>query len=190
MSRPNWFVGFPISGAGWLERAQRGAPSGLATFAAEDLHATVAFLGPVTEASAHAAWTMAKHAARDVVPLTGTLDRLAPMGPPGAWSALSALFGEGHAALAQVIGTLRDPISDAAGARREVREPKPHVTIARPTRRASGAERKAALEWAAEVELGAPRVVVDRLALFTWSEDRTTRRFRIVEEIALVRASV
>jgi len=185
--RPNWFVAFPIPAGPWLEAALATAPPGLRRFRAEDLHATLAFLGLVPEENARAGWEVARAAAASIAPVEATLDRVVAMGSLHRWSALSATFGEGNEALAGAIGAQRDAILEVAGARPDTRAPKPHVTIARPTRHTTVAERQAALAWAQALDLGAPRVRIDRLALYTWSEDRRERLFRIVEEVPLGR---
>lgn len=183
--RPNWFVAFPVPAGPWLDAALSSAPAGLRLFRAEDLHATLAFLGLVTTQDARAAWEVARASAAALAPVEATLDRVVAMGSLHRWSALSALFADGNDALAGAIGAHRDAILAAAGARPDTRAPKPHVTIARPTRRTTSAERQAALEWARALDLGAPRVRIDRLALYTWSEDRRERLFRIAEEAPL-----
>ena len=73
----------------------------------------------------------------------------------------------------------------AAEARRDTRPPLAHVTFARPSRRAALAEQQNALRWAKALELGAPTVRLDKIALYTWSEDRKVTLFRIVQELPL-----
>jgi 2'-5' RNA ligase len=65
---------------------------------------------------------------------------------------------------------------------RDSRPPKPHVTLARPQRRASAEERRQGLAWAARLELGHVQARLDRVALYTWDERRTEHLFRIVAE--------
>jgi 2'-5' RNA ligase len=59
---------------------------------------------------------------------------------------------------------------------------KPHVTIARPRGGATDADRAAGLIWAAQLDLHAAEENLDRVALYTWNEDRRDRLFRIVAE--------
>jgi len=66
--------------------------------------------------------------------------------------------------------------------RRPSRPAKPHVTIARPRRAATAAHRAEGLAWARAVELGSARRRLDRIALYTWSDLRTERLFKIVAE--------
>ena len=56
---------------------------------------------------------------------------------------------------------------------------------ARPTRKASDRQRDAAVRWAASLRLPDDPVLIDRIALYTWSDDRRERLFRIVAERSL-----
>ena len=183
--RPNWFVAFPVPAGPWLERALAEAPPGLRLFHGDDLHVTLAFLGLVPEAEARAAWAVAASAAASMPAVDATLGPGVAMGSLHRGSALSALIAEGNEPLASAIGAARTAILTAASARPDERPPKPHVTLARPTKRATLAERSAALAWAQTLDLGAPRVRIDRLALYTWSEDRAQRLFRIAAQAPL-----
>jgi hypothetical protein len=53
------------------------------------------------------------------------------------------------------------------------------------SRRAARAEAERALAWALALDLGAPSCRLDRIALYTWSEDRSQSLFRIVRELPL-----
>ena len=76
---------------------------------------------------------------------------------------------------------LQPKLLGAAGARPARHPPRPHVTLARPQRRASDAQRARGLAWAAELALPVPTVRLDRVALYTWSDNRKERLFRMVE---------
>jgi RNA 2',3'-cyclic 3'-phosphodiesterase len=186
MPRPNWFFGFPIDGSFVLDLPE--VPSGFRRFHPDDVHLTLAFLGGCGEDSARralAALDERLHAA-PLAALTVTLAEIVPMGPAPAYSALSALLERGRdEATAYVAGT-RDLLTDAAVRRREQRAPKPHVTIARPPLRASEARRAEGLDWARSVDLRAVACRLDRIALYTWHENRGERLFRIVEERPLL----
>lgn len=108
-------------------------------------------------------------------------------------SALSAVIEEGAEAgggpVSALIGGMRDRLLESAGARPDRRPPRPHVTLARISRRARPEERRAALAWAASVDLNAPEALLDRLALYTWGLDRHRSLFQIVDEFALVPCS-
>src|SRR5690606_3047912 len=131
--------------------------------------------GRAGEEAARRAWAIAE--AYPGPALSVTLGGLLPMGDPRRPSALSLALTDEATAL---IRALRDPMIAAAGARPERRAPKPHVTVARPKRAASPREREEAVAWAkAAPPLGLP-VVLDTLALYTWSDDRAVRQFRAV----------
>lgn len=173
----------PVDSGRWHQRLT-GAPPGVRILASEDLHLTLAFFGPVEEASARAAFDIAVSAR--LTPMEVQLGAIVALGSARRPSALGASLGEGNEELSRVLLRLRDPLADAAGARRETRPPLPHVTLARPRRRATPVERQAAVQWAESLELGAPRVRLARVALYTWAEDRSgPRQFRIVDDCAL-----
>lgn len=181
--RANWFVGLAVPGAGWLDRLGP-PPTAFRLFGPSDLHLTVAFLGRVDEQAARAAW--ASTTWRDA-PRTITLGAIVPMGSPRRWSALSILLVEGRAAIEAEIGRARVATCAAAGVEVDARPPKAHVTIGRPQRRASESERSAARSWAERIELPPVTVTVDKIALYTWSEDRSSSLFRIVASAPLPR---
>ncbi|MEL6348055.1 MAG: hypothetical protein AAFV53_33415, partial [Myxococcota bacterium] len=69
-----------------------------------------------------------------------------------------------------------------AGARPVERPPLPHVTVARPPRRADRDVRAAGRAWLdAQPPIDA-WVRFERIALYTWNVDRRTRLFQIVAE--------
>jgi RNA 2',3'-cyclic 3'-phosphodiesterase len=178
----NWFVALPVAAEPWFARVGD-PPAGVRLFHPEDLHLTVAFLGSVGESAARAAFAAA--AAFRLHERTITLGPVVPMGNPRRPSALSARLVEGDRELAEAITNARDSVCDAAGAKRELRPALPHLTVARPRRSATYAERAAAVRWAATLDLGTPRLELDSLALYTWSEARGARLFTVVERIPL-----
>lgn len=180
--RANWFVALPVPAAGWFERVGE-APRGVRLFHPEDLHLTVAFLGAVSDEAARRGFDEARAfplAAREI-----TLGSVVPMGNKRRPSALSARLVEGEREVARAITEVRDGICDAAGAKRELRPALPHLTIARPLRSATYAERSSALLWAMSLALGAPRVSLACVALYTWSAQRSDRLFAIVDRVPL-----
>jgi 2'-5' RNA ligase len=104
------------------------------------------------------------------------------MGNPQRYSALSALLVDGRETIEAAMGARRAAAFDAAGVPHEARPPKAHVTLARPKRDASSHARAEGLAWAAGLDLRAVRLRLDRVALYGWSEDRSERLFRVVEE--------
>ena len=138
----NWFIALPIPAGDWFARLPA-PPAQVRLFPADDLHLTVAFLGNVSEEAALAAFAHASawpRAALDV-----QLGHVVPMGRPRRYSALSAELELGRRQVEQAITLVRDAMCDTAGVRRDERPARAHVTLARPSRRASDAERRAGL---------------------------------------------
>lgn len=174
----NWFIALPVRDTGWLTGLLEGCPRGQRRFLASDLHITVAFLGACGEDGARRAWACSSSGG----PFSVTLGGLRAMGDPRRYSALSLELDQGRAEVAEAIGRWRGPMFEAAGARPERRPPLPHCTVCRPSRRASERERAAGLGWARGVAALTVPLVLDRVALYTWAEDRKTGLFRVVEE--------
>jgi RNA 2',3'-cyclic 3'-phosphodiesterase len=103
-------------------------------------------------------------------------------------SAFSALLARGRAEVERAMGEARDPMWQAAGARSDDRPALAHVTLARPQRRASDAHVKAARRWAKALDLGEPVCRLDRIALYTWSDDREQALFQILDSLPLTEA--
>jgi|LNFM01.1.fsa_nt_gb 2'-5' RNA ligase len=179
----NWFIATPIAPGRWFERAAS-PPAGIRRFHPDDLHATVAFLGAVTEGSARAAF---EALAIKLEPIDVTLGSVVAMGNPKRYSALSALIDEGRDALEWAMGECRDRAFSAAGAKPESRPPKAHVTVARPSRDASDRVRRAGLEWASKLTLSGERLRIDRVSLYTWSEERGDPSRPLFQETATVK---
>ncbi|HEX5098243.1 MAG TPA: hypothetical protein VFV94_02030, partial [Polyangiaceae bacterium] len=118
-------------------------------------------------------------------PFDVTLGEVVPMGSPRRYSALSALLDEGRAPVTACLTELGGRLCEVALGRRPSRPAKPHVTIARPRRAATDAQRADGLAWARAVELGGVRRKLDRIALYTWSDLRKERLFKIVAERTL-----
>lgn len=186
MPFPNWFLAFPIDGAFLLELPA--VPKAFRRFHPEDVHLTLAFLGGCGEKNALAAVAaLDAHLRHAPVSVTDvSLGQVVPMGSRRRYTALSALVEEGREEISATIAALRDVLTDAAGARRDERPPKPHVTLARPRRRATDADREAGIRWAAELDLRSVRARLDRVALYTRSDQLAERNFEIVEERLLV----
>lgn len=186
MARENWFFGLPIEGSFLLDVGA--PPSGFRRYHPDDLHVTLAFLGPCQPAAAESALNELDARLLQVAasPIAIRLARVVPMGARRQYSALSALLDVGREASEALIAALRDSLADAARVPREQRAPKAHVTIARPSRRATFAERREGLLWAESLDLSSVHRTIDRIALYRWSEDRRDRLFRVVAERRLV----
>ena len=179
--RANWFVGMPVTGGDWLDALLSDAPSSLRRFHPDDLHLTVAFLGGCGAERAKVAFATATD--HPLAAFRVELDRLAPMGNPRRPSALSLLVSGGHDEAVAIIESLRPVMWRAAEAERDTRPALPHVTVARPPRRATATERRVAVEWAERKPRLGEILTIDRLCLYTWSDDRRARQFRVVDEI-------
>ncbi|HCH63287.1 MAG TPA: hypothetical protein DFR83_10810 [Deltaproteobacteria bacterium] len=180
--KPNWFIGWPATlPAEWL--ADLAPPPRFRVFHPGDLHATIAFLGGVSESAARHAWATLPPILGG--PFEATWGGIVAMGPPRRYSALAAELDTPTRALRAQMATLQPKLLGAAGARPARHPPRPHVTIARPQRRASEAQRARGLEWAAGLTLPVLTTPIDKVALFTWSANRKERLFQIVEERAL-----
>jgi 2'-5' RNA ligase len=177
---PNWFIAVPVEAGEWYERIVTRPPDGFRKFHPDDLHMTVAFLGAVGHDKALAAW---RALAWDLGTVHATLGTVVPMGAPRRYSALSIELDRGRAEIERAIAATRDACCDAAGARRESRPAKAHITIARPSRNASDADRAAGLRWASQLSLAGQSITLRSVALYTWAEDRRVRQFRIVDRI-------
>ena len=178
--QPNWFIAFPVdpgAGARWLAGLSA-PPDGARLFHADDLHVTLAFLGPCGEPRARAAWDLARvirWQAGDFTP--GALSPFGPRRSPTTWaleprpesSWLKALLGAHAGPLAAAAGGVPDA---------HARSPRPHVSVARTGRRADPA---ALAAWAARQPLPDGSARLDALALWTWSDDRRVRLFQVVE---------
>jgi 2'-5' RNA ligase len=183
---PNWFVAFPIDAGDWFARLPS-PPPGTRCFAPEDLHLTIAFLGAVDASRAHAAFAALGREASPACDLVR--GRVVPMGAsrrPSALSALAELADPADGSLAARLVPVRDAILEAAALPGEGRDPLPHVTLARVTRRARAAERRAALDWVRSCDLRSAIVRVDRVALYTRAADRTARLFDRADERELI----
>ena len=180
--RPNWFFAFPIDGA--FVRNLPAPPAALRLFHPEDVHLTLTFLGGCGEERALAALAAldAALAAGPLASIEVTLGEVVPMGSRRRYTALSALLERGRPEATAALGRLRDGLADAAAVTRDTREPKPHVTLARPRGRATDADRAAGLAWAAGLDLSGVSARLARIALYTWGEQRLTRLFHIVTE--------
>ena len=189
MLRPNWFFAFPVDGAFLRELPE--PPRSFRRFHEEDVHLTLAFLGGVGEAAAERSLAALDErlASTPVPSIDVSLGEVVPMGSRSRYTALSALLARGRPEATDCITALRDLLTETANGRREKRAAKPHVTIARPRHRATDADREAGLVWAAQLDVGAVHATLDRIALYTWSELRQARLFRIVAERQLASAA-
>jgi 2'-5' RNA ligase len=179
----NWFAALPVAPGEWFAPLISDAPESVRVFHPLDVHITVAFLGRVGEERALAAWETVNVESCPTIEVV--LDKLEAFGNPRRPSALSVTLAQGKDEVIALIERLRGPMIAAAGARPDTRPPRPHITVARPARAANTAARKRAVAWAQGKPAVTAHVVIDRLALYTWNEDRRARQFQSVRERAL-----
>jgi 2'-5' RNA ligase len=75
----------------------------------------------------------------------------------------------------------RNEVARAAHARPDSRTPRPHITVARPRRRATYEQRNILHHWALRQKTEDVVLPLEKLALYTWSDERDERLFKIVE---------
>lgn len=177
--KPNWFIAMPVPEQDWFSALVADVPRGIRRFNPEDLHVTVAFLGPCGAERARRAWESIAHQRHP--PVAARIGALEPMGPKKRPSAYSLTFTEGRQALASIVAW-RDQALAAAEVRPARWPPLPHVTVARPPRRAGLAAREAGKAWMEKAQPGGALVTIDRIALYTWSQDRKQRLFYITDQ--------
>ncbi len=183
MPRPNWFLAFPIDGS--FVETLPDPPKALRRYHPEDVHMTLAFLGGCGEPAALRALAAldARLAAAPMPILDASLGRVVPLGRSrSGYTTLSALLEQGRDEVTALVEKERDALHEAATGARPKRPAKPHVTLARVRGRASAESREGGLAWASGLEVGAVCARLDRIALYTWSEQRRERLFRIVAE--------
>lgn len=180
--RANWFIAWPVDVPSLRSRLGE-VPDDVRTFASTDRHITLAFLGSVGAEAARKAFD-----ALDATLLSrveATFGDVVLMGHPKRGTALSAEIDQGCDLLAKQIGERRSLVLDTAGARPDKYAPRPHMTIARIRRRVPRSARETALRWAAGLDLSGLCVSIERIALYTWSDERPRVQFRFDRERAL-----
>lgn len=178
----NWFIGFPVAATPWLADLEP-APRGARLFAAEDVHLTLVFLGPVGRDAAMRAWELASGLEKDAWSMSP--GPLAPFGNPRRPSAWSVEPSPRLPGLEAFMAAHRERLFDAAGladAARDRRTPRPHATLARPKRSAGPAEHAALRAWAERQRIASVPVEIGRLALYTWAEHRAGQRLHGADE--------
>ena len=169
--RPNWFIGWPFDGV----FSVGDAPQKVRIFAPGDRHVTSVFLGGVEETVAQRAWALVSTLPISRIDVSLGEVRMFGGGLP---SAVSAVVADGAEALIEQIRIHRDLLVDAGLTRREDRRIIPHVTVARIQRSATELQREAAVDWAEGLHISS-EAPLDRLALYTWSRDRSRTLFDI-----------
>lgn len=178
--KPNWFVGLPVPAQTWLPGVLATLPEQCRGFVPSDVHMTVAFLGPIGDrVGAELVHLIEKV---DAPAFEITLGKLMALPKPKHPSALSFSVAQGREQAVRLMRRWRDRLIEAASARPDTREPLPHITIARPIRRYKHEGKQAALDWCETTEPPHEALWMDRIALYTWAEDRRQQQFQIVAE--------
>jgi len=178
--RPNWFVAFPIPAAEWLAEIRADAPKGLRWFHPIDIHLTLAFLGPMNPVCQRAVTELMEQVKYD--PISVRFKALMVLPSARNFSAISLSISTGNDAIAQLIEQWRGAFYRIAEARSDTRPPLPHITIARPRRDLSFAQRQEIIAWSQTVQMPTNDIWIDTLALYTWADNRAGRQFKIMYE--------
>jgi 2'-5' RNA ligase len=182
--RANWFIALPVVAGTWFEKLS--PPPGVRLFGPGDLHITVAFLGPVAEEAAQSAFELAS--AFTLPPLEVQLGQVEGLGAKRSPTAYSALLSVGRQPVENAISAAREAMWQRAQARADKRPALAHMTLARPQSRSSPEQQNGGLAWARALDLGHAACQLDRIALYTWSEDRSRTLFRICRALPLMAA--
>jgi len=180
----NSFVAAPIENVGyWFDNYLENRPNAVRVFHPEDLHMTIAFLGKISadqQAAVIQAMEKLAHAEFEI-----SFHRLVALPNAKRMSALSFSVNAGFQEAVNLIETWRAPIFKSISTEVETRPALPHITIARPERRANSQERKSILGWLKTVEAPRLKIPINRVALYTWSDNRKETQFKILYETPL-----
>lgn len=172
---PNWFIALEAPIDLDLDHILRLAPKSIRRFHPLDRHLTLAFLGNCSVKKAQQAWANACKAAPFVQHLQPK--RLHAMGARKKPSAAAIVFREPEK-ITNWMKKNQSGILAEAGRPPMRWDPLPHLTIARPKRKAGKEIRQAMVDWCTKTELHLECVIMLNMALYTWSKDRTQQLFR------------
>ena len=177
-SQGNWFAAIPapIPAAFLASLRDQSAPPYLRWFLAEDIHLTVAFFGRYDPARLAAVLATLQSLQPPVLDVT--LGPLVPLPSSRHFTALSFELAAGAAETAAFMRAIHAPLMAAAGLPPDSRPPYPHITIARPHRRATAEDRAEILHWARSLTLPPLQIRLSTLGLYGWAADRNSRQFR------------
>lgn len=175
--RPNWFIGMPVPAATGLIALLDSLPGSIRPFHPQDLHVTLAFLGPVSEPQARLAWSAA--AQIDWQPFQVRPLAAGPFGNPAKPSAYGLWVDDADGSLQAFLGRHQQPLRELVGRRPAKRATLPHLTLGRPRPGLDSKERAALKTWCRQFQPPAIELQLDRLALYTWADDRRSRLFQL-----------
>ena len=170
----NHFVALRVPAPDGLGSLCEGAPEELRFFDPGDLHATVAFLGSIDPAGQDR--VIDAIAGIEFRPIEVRLGRLVALPHRRRISALAFELETGRDVVAGLIADHRQALAEAVGAQVDRRSPYPHVTVARPPRRATPGLLERILHWTDTVIPPSGRVVLTDLFLYR-SRPQGQRRF-------------
>jgi 2'-5' RNA ligase len=180
MMKANWFLALPVPTDTWFDTLIYDLPETCRAFHPTDLHLTLAFLGPMLpQKQGQIEALMANITAQTI---TASFDHFLPLPSEKRLSAMTLSLAQGRQQVADLMRQHRTPLLEAAGARPDHRDPLPHATFARPIRKYGAQGRQAALHWMAEKQVPETSFKLEKIALYTWSEQRPTLQFKIVAE--------
>lgn len=179
MSRPNWFIGLPVRAEELPPGILASLPAGIRRFHEDDLHVTVAFLGPVGREDAEKAFAVTDWSR--LPPLAAVTGPRGAFGNPRRPSAYGLEIESEGDRVTRFIEAWRDALIEAADSPPENRPVRPHLTLGRPPRRPAETIRDRARRWLDERQ-PATTLRLDRIALYTRSDDRRERQFARVRE--------
>ena len=180
MQAANWFIGLVLPEHSNWSAVTAELPAGVRRFHPQDLHLTVAFLGPCSPERAHAAWTALsglKHP-----PIHAEAGAWLALGNPRRPSAFGLGLERGRRTAAELMAHWGGLALEAAALPAERREPLPHITLARPSRRGAEEARAAMQLWIRAAPRPSEPALLEQLALFTWAADRRERLFQVVAQ--------
>lgn len=175
----NWFIALPIVSDQLSAGMIADLPPQLRRLDPADLHVTVAFLGAVGERRALATWT--ETAAMQAGPFEVRTGAPAALGRPRRPSAYG-LDLVAEAGFTEWLAYWRDRLRAAAGVEPETRSVRPHVTLARPPRRADAGIHQRARTWTQTTRPTPATLCLDRIALYTAADGPGQRRYQAIRE--------
>lgn len=174
----NWFAALPVTiDPAALASLFTHAPPFLRRFHHADVHLTLAFFGRLpAERVAAVAQLLATIAIPAIEAAATGLALLPSSRRP---SALSLTLGRGRSAATAAIRDHRDELLRIASRPADDRPPFPHITVARPPRRAAPGDLHALREWLTTLRFHPVTLRLDPPRLYGWSRDRLTRQFAV-----------
>ncbi len=177
--KPNWFIAFPISPGRWHDKVNENIPNSFRVFHPNDLHVTVAFLKKCDELQIE---NIADILQRIVIErFIVATDRPLLLPSNDNFSVLAVGFSKGNSLLKKYISKYRTLFSEVAGIEADSRSPFPHCTIAR-LRYDAMTKRQSLVKSVNSINIPCEEIIIDRLALYTWNDNRKIMQFKIIKE--------